>query len=47
MVGLATLYAEIEEISSYFADMVLNSMFLSYLEYRKENGKEVKRIWQK
>ena len=34
--------AEIEEISSYFADTVLNSMFLSYLEYRKENGKEVK-----
>ena len=33
---------EIEEISSYFADTVLNSMFLSYLEYRKENGKEVK-----
>lgn len=26
----------------YFADTVLNSMFLSYLEYRKENGKEVK-----
>lgn len=34
--------SEIEEISSYFADTVLNSMFLSYLEYRKENGKEVK-----
>ena len=33
---------EIEEIPSYFADTVLNSMFLSYLEYRKENGKEVK-----
>ena len=33
---------EIEEIPSYFADTVLNSMFFSYLEYRKENGKEVK-----
>ena len=33
---------EIEEVPSYFADTVLNSMFLSYLEYRKENGKEVK-----
>lgn len=33
---------EIEEIPSYFADTMLNSMFLSYLEYRKENGKEVK-----
>ena len=33
---------EIEDILSYFADTVLNSMFLSYLEYRKENGKEVK-----
>lgn len=35
---------EIEEIPSYFADTLLNSMFLSYLEYRKENGKEVKGI---
>ena len=34
--------SEIEEIPSYFADTVLNSMFLSYLGYRKENGKEVK-----
>lgn len=33
---------EIEEVPSYFADTVLNSMFLSYLEYRKETGKEVK-----
>ena len=33
---------EIEDIPSYFADTVLNSMFFSYLEYRKENGKEVK-----
>lgn len=33
---------EIEEISSYFDDTVLNSMFFSYLEYRKEKGKEVK-----
>ncbi len=33
---------EIEEVPSYFADTVLNSMFLSYLEYRKENSKEVK-----
>lgn len=32
----------LEEVPSYFADTVLNSMFLSYLEYRKENGKEVK-----
>lgn len=36
--------SEIEEIPSYFADTLLNSMFLSYLEYRKENGKEVKGI---
>lgn len=34
--------AEAEEIPTYFADPVLNSMFLSYLEYRKECGKEVK-----
>ena len=33
---------EIEEIHSYFDDPVLNSIFFSYLEYRKENAKEVK-----
>ncbi len=33
---------EAEEISTYFQDPVLNSMFLSYLEYRKECGKEAK-----
>ena len=33
---------EIEEIPSYFDDPVVNSMFFSYLEYRKEKGKEVK-----
>ena len=32
---------EIEEITSYFAETVLNSMFISYQEYRKEYGKEV------
>ena len=31
-----------EEIPTYFSDPVLNSMFLSYMEYRKECGKEVK-----
>lgn len=33
---------EAEEIPTYFADPLLNSMFLSYMEYRKECGKEVK-----
>lgn len=33
---------EVEEIPTYFLDPVLNSMFLSYMEYRKECGKEVK-----
>ena len=33
---------EAEEILAYFSDPVLNSMFLSYIEYRKECGKEVK-----
>lgn len=33
---------KVEEISTYFPDPVLNSMFLSYMEYRKECGKEVK-----
>lgn len=33
---------EAEEIPTYFGDPALNSMFLSYLEYRKECGKEVK-----
>ena len=33
---------EAEEIPTHFADPVLNSMFLSYMEYRKECGKEVK-----
>ncbi len=33
---------EAEEIPTYFSDPVLNSMFLSYMEYRKECGKEVK-----
>ena len=35
-------YRVFYSVPSYFADIVLNSMFLSYLEYRKENGKEVK-----
>ena len=33
-------YRVFYSVPSYFADIVLNSMFLSYLEYRKENGKE-------
>lgn len=33
---------EAEEIPTYFPEPVLNSMFLSYLEYRKECGKAVK-----
>jgi len=33
---------EAEEIPTHFVDPVLNSMFLSYMEYRKECGKEVK-----
>lgn len=33
---------EAEEVPTYFLDPVLNSMFLSYLKYRKECGKEVK-----
>ena len=35
-------YRVFYSVPSYFADIVLNSMFLSYLEYRKENGNEVK-----
>ena len=38
--------SEIEEIPSYFADTVLNSMFLSYLGYRKENRNHRQRnLW--
>ena len=41
-VSYTHLEPEIEEIPSYFDDPVVNSMFFSYLEYRKEKGKEVK-----